>query len=173
MTEQEIWETELVDFVDNLYIRGRHMRSMENKPRYYGSDTLLYPNEVYTLKAIAQNEGINQTQLSEQMFRTKGATSAVVQKLKQKGLIIQKEDSQDSRFSQLYPTEKGLEIYRNHLEYDKRYTHWLCRRLGITLEELASTNRVLRMMNQHTLQRYQLRGELDFYEATSSAFQDD
>ena len=120
-----------------------------------------------------KNEGINQTQLSEQMFRTKGATSAVVQKLKQKGLIIQKEDSQDSRFSQLYPTEKGLEIYRNHLEYDKRYTHWLCRRLGITLEELASTNRVLRMMNQHTLQRYQLRGELDFYEATSSAFQDD
>ena len=48
---------ELSDMVDNLYIHGRLMRSGENKPRYYGSDILLFPNEVYTLKAIAQEEG--------------------------------------------------------------------------------------------------------------------
>ena len=39
---------ELSDMVDNLYIHGRLMRSGENKPRYYGSDILLFPNEVYT-----------------------------------------------------------------------------------------------------------------------------
>lgn len=144
---------ELSDMVDNLYIHGRLMRSGENKPRYYGSDILLFPNEVYTLKAIAQEEGINQTELSEKMFRTKGATSAVVQKLVQKGLVIQVGGETDSRISRLYPTEKGRQVYKNHLEYDMRYLEYLSKRLHISLEELAQVNRVLRLMNGDFIQR--------------------
>lgn len=172
MDKRKIAEDELVDFVDNLYFQGRHIRSMEKKPRYYGSDILLYPNEVYTLKVIAQQEGINQTELSEQMFRTKGATSAVIQKLKQKGLIIQQEDRSDSRFTQLFPTEKGKEVYRNHLEYDKRYLERLSRHLDISLEELANANRVLRMMNQDVVRRYRERGADDFSEDKSALMKD-
>ena len=48
--EQERQYAELSDMVDNFFLRGRQIRSMENKPRYYGSDVLLYPNEVYTRK---------------------------------------------------------------------------------------------------------------------------
>lgn len=154
MHKENIVDTELWDLVDNLYLRGRQTRSMENKPRYYGSDILLYPNEVYTLKAIAQQEGINQTELSDQMFRTKGATSVVVQKLKQKGLVVQREDASDSRFTQLFPTEKGWEVYRNHLEYDKKSMKQMSERLDISLEELAIANRVLRVMNQDFIRRY-------------------
>lgn len=149
---------ELSDMVDNLYMHGRLMRSAENKPRYYGSDILLFPNEVYTLKAIAQEEGINQTELSEKMFRTKGATSAVVQKLVQKGLVVQVDGETDSRISRLYPTEKGREVYQNHLEYDMRYLEHLSKRLDISLEELAQVNRVLRLMNWDFVQRRR-RGE--------------
>jgi len=172
MKKREITAEDLADFVDNLYVQGRYMRSMETKPRYYGSDILLYPNEVYTLKAIAQQEGINQTELSEQMFRTKGATSTVVQKLKQKGLVIQQEDKTDSRFIQLYPTEKGREVYRNHLEYDKRYLASLAKHLNVSLEELATTNRVLRMMNQDVIRRYKERGAADFDEDKSALMRD-
>lgn len=172
MRKQKIAEEELLDLVDNLYLQGRQMRSMENKPRYYGSDILLYPNEVYTLKVIAQQEGINQTQLSEQMFRTKGATSAVVQKLKQKGLVEQREDKNDSRFSQLYPTEKGKEVYQNHLEYDKRYVARLSRHLDISMEELAQMNRILRMMNQDVIRRYKEHGASDFDEDKSALMRD-
>lgn len=172
MTGHGIAEEELLDLVDNLYLQGRQMRAMENKPRYYGSDILLYPNEVYTLKVIAQQEGINQTELSEQMFRTKGATSTVVQKLKQKGLIIQQESKTDSRFIQLYPTEKGREVYKNHLEYDKRYISRLSRHLDISLEDLAQMNRILRMMNQDVIRRYREHGAADFYEDRSTLMRD-
>lgn len=172
MRKQQIAEEEILDLIDNLYLQGRQMRSMENKPRYYGSDILLYPNEVYTLKAIAQQEGINQTELSELMFRTKGATSTVVQKLKQKGLIEQREDKNDSRFTQLYPTEKGKGVYRNHLEYDKRYITRLSRHLGISMEELAQMNRILRMMNQDIIRRYKEYGASDFDEDKSALMRD-
>lgn len=172
MHEHQIAEEELLDLVDNLYLQGRQMRSMENKPRYYGSDILLYPNEVYTLKIIAQQEGINQTELSELMFRTKGATSTVVQKLKLKGLIEQREDKNDSRFTQLYPTEKGKRVYRNHLEYDKRYVTRLSRHLDVSMEELAQMNRILRMMNQDVIRRYKEHGASDFDEDKSELMRD-
>lgn len=172
MCKQQVVEEELLDLVDNLYLQGRQIRSMENKPRYYGSDILLYPNEVYTLKAIAQQEGINQTELSELMLRTKGATSTVIQKLKQKGLIEQREDKNDSRFAQLYPTEKGKEIYRNHLEYDKRYIARLSRHLDISMEELAQMNRILRIMNQDIIRRYKEYGASDFDEDKSALMRD-
>ncbi|MCI8506752.1 MAG: MarR family transcriptional regulator [Lachnospiraceae bacterium] len=136
----------LSDMVDNLYKRGRQSRSMENSPRYYGSDILLYPNEVYTLKAIAQNEGINQTELTKVMFRTKGATSVVVRKLVNKKLVEQRAGEEDLRISRLYPTKKGLEVYRAHLEYDLKYLDQLADRLNISLDDLITANRVLRIL---------------------------
>lgn len=147
---------ELSDMVENLYKHGRQIRSMENKPRYYGSDMLLYPNEIYTLKAIAQHEGINQTELSEAMFRTKGATSTAVQKLVQKGLVEQRTGGQDLRFSQLYPTPKGMEIHEAHLEYDLKYVDVLCQRLNLNREDLANVNRVLRLMTNDFSMRTRL-----------------
>ena len=164
MKKQRSLDTELVDMIDNLYLLGRRMRMMENKPRRYGGDTPLFPNEVYTLKAIAQQAGINQTELSEQMFRTKGATSVVIRKLKKKGLIIQRDDEQDSRISRLYPTEKGMEIYRGHLAYDHKYIVELAGSLDVALEDLANMNRVLRSMNQRFLRRYQEQGTAAFDE---------
>lgn len=165
-------DDELMDMVDNLYLQGRRMRLMESKPRHYGSDILLYPNEVYTLKVIAQQEGINQTELSEQMFRTKGATSVVIRKLKKKGLIIQQDDEQDSRISHLYPTEKGREIYRSHLAYDRRYIKELADDMDLALEELASMNRVLRLLNQRFLHRYQEQGAAAFDEVAPAPAED-
>ena len=150
---QEIMEEErreklmnLSDMVDNLYKRGRQSRSMENSPRYYGSDILLYPNEVYTLKAIAQNEGINQTELTKVMFRTKGATSMVIRKLVNKKLVEQRTEAKDLRVSRLYPTQKGLEVYRAHLEYDLKFLDQLADRLNISLDDLITANRVLRIL---------------------------
>ena len=99
------------------------------------------------------------------MFRTKGATSVVIRKLKKKGLIIQRDDEQDSRISRLYPTEKGMEIYRGHLAYDHKYIVELAGSLDLALEDLANMNRVLRSMNQRFLRRYQEQGTAAFDEA--------
>ena len=45
MKKQRSLDTELMDMIDNLYLLGRRMRMMENKPRRYGGDTPLFPNE--------------------------------------------------------------------------------------------------------------------------------
>lgn len=163
--------SELSDMVDNLYKHARLTRSIENKPRYYGGDTLLYPNEVYTLRAVVQREGINQTELSEEMARTKGATSAVVQKLVQKGLVEQRAGEQDQRFTRLYPTEKGLKVCQTHLDYDMRYAEFLCQRLDLNLEQLAQANHVLRLMTNDLLKRIRL-GENIMNDGAEEEFQE-
>ena len=164
MPKQQTVPPQLLDMVDNLYLLGRQTRAMESSPRHYGGEVLLYPNEAYTLKMIAQNPGINHTELCEQMFRTKGATSAVVRKLKQKGMIEQRDDEKDSRFSRLYVTEEGEQVYRNHLEYDRKYIEGLLKRLDVSTEELEVMNNVLRMINQDVIRRYRERGAGDFLE---------
>lgn len=164
MPIQQTVPPQLLDVVDNLYLLGRQTRAMESNPRYYGGDVLLYPNEAYTLKMIAQEPGINHTELCERMFRTKGATSAVVRKLKQKGMVEQKDDEKDSRFSRLYVTEKGEQVYRNHLDYDRRYIDGLLKRLNVSVAELNVMNNVLRKLNQDVIRRYRERGAADFLE---------
>lgn len=144
--EQKDKLIELSDMIDNFYIHSRQIRYMENSPRYYGSDVLLYPNEIYTLKVIAQREGINQTELTDEMFRTKGATSVAVRKLIDKGLVEQRTGEPDHRINCLYPTEKGRSVYEAHLEYDMQYLERLSGRLQVSLEELIVANRVLRRM---------------------------
>ena len=158
---------ELADMVDNLFLTAHRISFLENKPRYYGGDILLYPNEVYTLKAIAQEEGINQTALSEKMVRTKGATSVVVRKLKQKNLIIQKENEHDLRMYELYTTPDGKQVYQRHLQYDMQYVERLASELGVSMEELAQANRILRMLNKNFIRRYHEKGEDAFLEPKS------
>ena len=138
--------TELSDLIDNLYKYSRLMRSAENKPLYYGGDVLMYPNEAYTLRAIAKRPGITQTELTDEMLRTKGATSMVVQELEKKGLVERRREDQDMRVVRLYPTEKGMKSYNAHLEYDIRYVDFLSSRINVSFEELAEVNKVLRQM---------------------------
>lgn len=134
---------EISNAIDNLYKIGRIFRDAEKKPRCYGTDELLYPNEAYTLKAVVENEGINQKDLSDIMFRTKGATSIAVQKLTQRGLVVSRNDRPDQRMGSLYPTEAGMAVYKAHREYDARYIEELCRRIDLSTEDIATANYLL------------------------------
>ena len=144
------------DFVDNLYKVSRRFRYMETRPQYYGTDTLLYPNEAYTLKAIAERPGISQREISQAMYRTKGATSIAVAKLVQKGLVECRKGSEDHRLDMLYTTEAGMEVYRTHRDYDERYLHMVCRELDVSMEEMARVNDILvRLMELNIRRREQ------------------
>lgn len=109
------------NFIAMLYSVGHLLHRAELNPKYYGSDIQLYPNEAYTLRIIAENQGINQKEITARMHRTKGATSVVVKGLIQKGLVVIRNESADMRIGSLYPTEKGMQIARIHLDYDHRY----------------------------------------------------
>lgn len=136
-------KAEAANFIDNLYKIGRYFRDAEKRPRYYGTDILMYPNEAYTLKAIVESEGINQKELSEQMVRTKGATSVVVKKLIQKGLVISKSESMDLRIGSLYPTEKGMQVYKAHRKYDEEYIDLVSNHANLTREDMEKLNEML------------------------------
>ncbi len=136
---------EALRLLENLYMVERIVTAMEKEPKYYGTEELLYTNEVHTLKIIAQNEGITQKQLTDKMFRTKGATSVMIKKLEKKGLIIRQEDKMDARILRLYLTDKGKTVNEVHLKYDEDKMTELMREVSLSDEEVNSTNHVLEL----------------------------
>ena len=134
---------EAVRLIENLYATERVITAMGKEPKRYGTEELFYTNEVHTLKMIAQYEGITQKELTEKMFRTKGATSVMIKKLEKKGLIIRREDEEDARILQLYLTEKGKAVNDFHMKYDEnRISIWM-EKLNFSEEELKNTNLIL------------------------------
>ena len=136
---------EALRLLENLYMVERIVTAMEKEPKYYGTEELLYTNEVHTLKIIAQNEGITQKQITDKMFRTKGATSVMIKKLEKKGLIIRQEDKMDARILRLYLTDKGKTVNEVHLKYDEDKMSELMREVSLSDEEVNSTNHVLEL----------------------------
>ena len=134
---------EMIKLIENLYTMERMIAAMEKEPRYYNTDQLLYTNEVHTLKVIAQFEGITQKELTEKMFRTKGATSIIINKLEKKDLVVRREDKDDARMYRLYLTEKGRIVNDSHIRFDEvKISSWL-EDLKFTEDELRQTNHLL------------------------------
>lgn len=134
---------EAIRLVENLYTAERVIQAMEKEPRQYNTEYILYTNEVHTLKAIAQNEGVTQKQLTDEMFRTKGATSVMIQKLEKKGLVTRRPDEEDARLTRLYLTDEGRKVNDSHVKYDEDKIKGWMNELAFTEEELTYTNKVL------------------------------
>ena len=135
---------EFDELVDSFYEIERILNALEKKPRTYGAENLLYSGEAHTLKIIAENEGLTQKALSELMYRTKGATSIMVDKLVKKGLIIKSSGRGDQRKNTLCLTEEGKTVNKNHLKYDEDWiTSWF-HSMEISPEQLATTNEVIK-----------------------------
>ena len=134
---------EALRLMENLYAVERLVAAMEKEPKHYGTEELLYANEVHTLKMVAQQEGITQKELTDKMFRTKGATSVMIKKLEKKGLLIRGEDEKDARVFRLYLTEKGKRVHQIHLEYDEKIIGRWMEELDFSQEEITGTNHVL------------------------------
>lgn len=140
---------EMIRLVENLYTMERLIAAMEKEPRYYNTDQLLYTNEVHTLKVIAQFEGITQKELTEKMFRTKGATSIMINKLEKKGLVVRREDKDDARLLRLYLTEEGRTVNNSHIQYDEvKISGWMDE-LKFTEDELRQTNHLLETVAEY------------------------
>ena len=136
-------KNEAYSLIANLYILGRMFRNAELTKEHYGTDIELFPNEAYTLRIIAESQGINQKEISALMCWTKGATSVIIKSLIQKGLIISRKGTMDQRVDNLYPTEDGMKVYQTHLDYDKRYFEMFVRESGVPYEDFVKTNETL------------------------------
>lgn len=121
--------------IEKLYAVDRIIAALQKKPhRYAGID--LHASEAHTLKLIGLQEGISQTELSEQTFRTKGATSLLVDKLVERGLVQRQREQGNQRRYFLRLTEEGRKVHAAHLAYDDEQALQAARAIDLSEQEL-------------------------------------
>lgn len=144
---------EITKLIENLYTVDRLMTAIQKKPNTY-AQTKLHANEAHTLERIACKEGISQSELSEQMHRTKGATSVMVDKLVKKGLVNRQREEGNQRRYLLTLTEKGRSVNEAHSVYDAQHAEGVAKNLSVSEEELLVTNQTLQRVIEFYLENY-------------------
>ncbi|WP_300673649.1 MarR family transcriptional regulator [Desulfoluna sp.] len=96
------------------------MKRIEQTPRYFGTETLLYPSEIHTIEAIGKNAGINMTDLAALQGVTKGAVSQVIRKLVDKEMVIRMKDEKSDREVLLKLSPTGKVAHDAHKKFHAR-----------------------------------------------------
>jgi len=96
------------------------MKRIEQKPRHFGTDILLYPSEIHTIEAIGRNAGINVTDLATLQGVTKGAVSQVIRKLVEKEMAVRMKDERSDREVLLMLSPTGKIAYEAHKKFHAR-----------------------------------------------------
>ena len=104
-------------FDDMFHRIMNKMKRIEQKPRRFGTDFLLYPSEIHTIDAIGRNAGINVTALAALQGVTKGAVSQTLQKLVKKGMVIRMKDEMSDREVLLKLSDTGRVAYQAHADF--------------------------------------------------------
>lgn len=96
---------------------------------------------------ICENEGIHFTQLSELLKVDKTTTTKAVNKLIEAGYIFKIQNKEDKREYQLFPTEKGKELYHFIIEEENKNIE-LCFK-GLSKEEIEQACTIVKKMSQN------------------------
>lgn len=83
----------------------------------YGG-TIMFQAESQMIKAIGENPGITAAELAAKFCKTSSACSQLIRKLKQKSWVIQKRNESNSREYNLFLTQSGEEIFKNHSSFE-------------------------------------------------------
>ncbi|MBP5415794.1 MAG: winged helix-turn-helix transcriptional regulator [Lachnospiraceae bacterium] len=120
--------------------------SIAKKPRYYETDTLLYPSEIHVIDAIGAEGNNTTTRLAERLGITKGGVSQIVSKLFEKDMII-KTAGDGINEVQLSLSEKGRKAYEGHIKLhqsmNKRLNTMITKMDAKTKDEIKSILDVL------------------------------
>lgn len=142
----------LTRLTEQLYAAHWILAALQKRPRSFAGVTL-YANEAHTLRIIAQNEGISQTEISALMLRTKGATSAMVDKLVEKKLVYRQRERGDQRRYLLMLAPLGRQVYEELVRRAETYASEVVDALPLTVEELETAHRVLSILVEHYADR--------------------
>lgn len=91
----------------------------EDLKRHYGTDMLLTRKEIHTIQFIGEYPRIGVVELAELQGVTKGATSQMVKKLVEKGLVIKKQSQSSESEICLELTELGQKAFKGHEDFHK------------------------------------------------------
>ncbi len=89
-----------------------------NTLREYAPGTDLYMREMHFLLAADPECAVSVSDMAHSLEVTLGAASQMATKLEKKGLITRSPDPADRRRTLVMLTEMGIQLYREHEEYD-------------------------------------------------------
>lgn len=95
------------------------MTEYDMLPHCYG-DNVLYQAEAYVVNIIGNNPQITITQIAHSLKKTTSACSQIVKKLVSKGLVNQTRNKDNKRIYNLTLTSKGQQLYKDHMEFNKK-----------------------------------------------------
>lgn len=81
---------------------------------------ILYQAESQLIKLIGNNPGISAAECARKLRKTLSACSQLIKKLKKKEWIYQVRNELNNRVYNLYLTDEGKIIYRNHKKFEER-----------------------------------------------------
>lgn len=103
-------------------------------PHDYGTVTL-YQAESQLIHLVGENPRITAMKLADILKKTPSACSQLIRKLRNKGWIEQVRSQQNGRKYQLYLTESGWTIFREHNEFEQACYHRSYKNLDSFTEE--------------------------------------
>ena len=92
-------------------------KQIEQRPRHFGTNFVLYPSEIHTIEAIGRNAGVNITDLAGIQGVTKGAVSQLIQKLVKKGMVVRMKDEMSDREVLLKLSPTGMIAFKSHEDF--------------------------------------------------------
>jgi DNA-binding MarR family transcriptional regulator len=105
----------------SLYLKSVNLfNEIEKKPKYYGTDQLLYNSEIDTLVLIGKNHEINLTDLAGLLGISKSGTSRFVKKLIEKGLIKKDKKPGNAKEVVFHLTSIGKIAFTEKEEFNKK-----------------------------------------------------
>ena len=80
---------------------------------------ILFQAESQMIKMIGNHPGITASEISKTFDKTSSASSQLIRKLKKKGWVRQQRNKDNNRQYNLFLTEEGDAIYRNHQQLEQ------------------------------------------------------
>ncbi len=108
-------------YIDIIYTVGKvssYQGLYSTNKRHYNTEETYYENELHILSEIVKNNDVTLLDIAKLFYKTKSYISQVITGLENKGLLIKARTGKDARKSTYQVTEKGMQIYLAHYNYD-------------------------------------------------------
>lgn len=116
-TNQAAAEEQLVMLLGDLM---ESLVAADSQPMDFDTGHILHRAEIHAIAAIGRQNGLNLTQLAEDLGVTKGAASQMISRLIKKGLVSKTPAPETRREVVLELSERGWRGYRAHQELHAR-----------------------------------------------------
>lgn len=139
---------EMIKVIDEGYDL---IQEYDSKTRQF-NDVMLYPVETHTIDIIGNNPGINASMIASELKKTLSASSQILKKLEQKGLVSRIKNPDNNREYNLYLTDTSKKIFELHEQFDNRIMNrYISNFTNFTDEEIKAYIKVQKALNKEYL----------------------